>query len=525
MKQKLLAACLVTVLATTLSGPALAEKVLRLNNTEEPTSLHPAAGFNLISWEPLNNLVEGLVRLDGQHLAAPATAESWQVSDDGKTYTFKLRANARWSNGDPVTAHDFVYGWTHMLAPETASPAAFLAYPIAGAKAFNEGKGQDLGIKALDEHTLEITLEAPNVSFLNVITNPNFAPLNQKVAKSNPKWHAEANTYVSNGPFLLKHWEHAQSMRFEKNPHYWDAGSVQIDAVDFAMVNDPNTSYQMYRTGELDLTPSPLPSALYDKVKDHKDFRNVPQAGGYFFRFNTRMPPFQNADIRKAFALAINQEDIVKYVTKQGRQAAYGFVAPGFTGPNGKDFREENGHLLSTSPEAAKQHLAKGMADENYQTLPPVTLSYINNPSDRKIAEAIQNMYRETLGVDIQLQSIESKVFYAKQRGLELQFSRSSFVNDYADPYNSLESFLGNSSMNRTGWTNPEYDRLVGQANTEPDAQKRWNLLLQAEKILFDDMPIFPLFFYNQIYLQKENISGILRHPVGYIDLKYTQIK
>ncbi|NLY64388.1 MAG: peptide ABC transporter substrate-binding protein [Alcaligenaceae bacterium] len=524
MKQKILAICLASCLGFSVSGQAMAEKVLRLNNTEEPTSLNPAAGFNLISWEPLNNLVEGLVRLDEKHLAAPATAASWHVSDDGKTYTFKLQPNAKWSNGDALTAHDFVYAWTTMLAPETASPAAFLAYPIAGAKAFNEGKEARPAIKALDDQTLEVTLEAPNVSFLNIITNPNFAPVNQKTATQNPKWHAEAKTYVSNGPFLLKEWEHAQSMRFEKNPHYWDTNSVKIDAIEFAMVNDPNTSYQMYRTGELDMTPSPLPSALYDKVKDNKDFRNVPQAGGYFFRFNTNMPPFQNADIRKAFALAVNQEDIVNYVTKQGRQPSYGFVAPGFTGPNGKDFREENGNLVKTDTAQAKQLLQKGMAAENYTVLPDVTLSYINNPSDKKIAETLQHMYKEALGVDIRLQSIESKVFYAKQRGLELQFSRSSFVNDYADPYNSLESFLSGSSMNRTGWSNPEYDKLINQADTEADAQKRWDMLLQAEKILFNDMPVFPLFFYNQIYLQKENISGILRHPVGYIDLKYTTI-
>lgn len=500
-----------------------AKNTLYLNNTEEPTSLNPAQGFNLNSWEPLNNLVESLVRLDAQHLAAPAAAQSWKISDDGKTYTFHLRPDAKWSNGDAVTAADFVYAWTTMLDPASASPAAFLAYDIVGAKAFNEGKAQagELGIKAVDDLTLEVQLTKPSVPFLNILTNPNFAPVNQKLAQANPKWYAEAATFVSNGPFALKEWKHSQSMVFEKNPNYWDAANVNIDKVEWAMVNDLNTSYQMYRTGELDATPSPIPAALYDRVKNDKEFHNLPQAGAYFFRLNTKIPPFQNQAIRQAFAQAVNQADMVNFVIKQGRLPAYGFVAPGFTGPDGKDFRSTNGEQIKTNVAQAKALLKTGMQEEGYSTLPEVTLVYINNPTDKRIAETLQNMYKENLGVDIKLQSMESKVFYAKQRGLELQFSRSSFVNDYADPYNSLESFVTGSPMNRTAWSNAEYDRLIAESATEADAQARWNKLLEAEKILLREAPIIPLYFYNQIFMQKDYVKGILRHPVGYIDLKH----
>ena len=277
----------------------------------------------------------------------------------------------------------------------------------------------------------------------------------------------------------------------------------------------------MYRTGELDATPSPIPAALYDRVKDAKDFHNLPQAGSYFFRLNTKMPPFQNQKIRQAFAQAVNQADMVNYVIKQGRLPAYGFVAPGFTAPDGKDFRETSGNLVVTDAARAKDLLKEGMQEESYTQLPEVTLVYINNPTDKRIAETLQNMYKENLGVDIKLQSMESKVFYAKQRGLELQFSRSSFVNDYADPYNSLESFVTGSSMNRTGWSNAEYDKLIADAGVEANAQVRWNKLLEAEKILMSEAPIVPLYFYNQIFMQKDNVKGILRHPVGYIDLKH----
>jgi len=527
MKNLLSAALLTAALGVALPTLSHAEKVLRLNNVEEPSSLNPALGLNLISWEPLNNLMEGLVRLDAKHTAAPATAEKWEVSADGKTYTFHLRKNAKWSDGSPVTAGDFVYGWTQLLTPATASPAAFLLYDIVGAQDFNAGKAQSdaLGVRALDPHTLQVTLNAPSLSFLNILTNPGFAPVNQKVAQANPKWHTEAASYVSNGPFMLKQWEHASSMRFEKNPNYWDKDAVKLDAVDWVMINDLNTSYQMFRTGELDATPSPLPAALYEKVKDSKEFMTVPQAGVYFYRFNTKMPPFQNADIRRAFALAVNRQDIVDYVVKQGRKAADAFVSPGFTGPDGKDFYETSNGFVKTDATQAKALLKKGMEAEKYTTLPPVTLSHINNPDDRKIAQALQAMFKDNLGIDVQLQAIESKVFYTQQRGGKLQFSRSSFTNDYADPYNALESFVSSSSMNRTGWSNGQYDTLIKTARNETDAARRWELLQKSQQVLFADMPIFPLFFYNQGFMQKTGVTGILRHPVGYIDLKTADIQ
>lgn len=500
--------------------PLLAKTTLYMNNVEEPSSLHPAQGFNSNSWEPLNNIMEGLVRLDKDHKAAPAVAESYTISEDGLTYTFKLRPDLKWSNGDSLTAQDFVFAWTQMLDPKTASPAAFLASDIKGAQAFNEGKGGDLGIKAIDDRTFEVKLEKPNVAFLNIITNPSFFPINQKVASANPKWFTEAETFVGNGPFLLKQWKHSQGIVLEKNPQYWDKDAVKLDEVDMVMVNDENTSYQMYRSDELDMTPSPIPASMYDKLKDNKELQNLPTAGVYFFRFNVGMEPFNNKNIRKAFAMAINRDELVKYVVKQGRKTADGFVSPGFVGPNSKDFRDESGDLIRFDAAEAKKLLEAGMKEQNYSKLPEVTLSFVNNPSDKKIAETIQNMLKQNLGVDIKLQSMESKVFFSKQRASELQFSRSSFLNDYADPYNSLESFLTGSSMNRTKWSNENYDQLVKGARNEVDPNKRWNMLIEAEKILLEEAPIFPLYFYNQIFMQKPNVKGVLRHPVGWIDLK-----
>ncbi|MFF2754624.1 peptide ABC transporter substrate-binding protein [Psychrobacillus sp. NPDC058041] len=501
------------------------EKVLHLNNGNEPTSFDPSVGFDAVSWNALNNIMEGLVRLSKDHLAEPATAEKVDISDDGLTYTFTLREDAKWSNGDPVLASDFVFGWLHMLDPETASPASFLGYFIEGAEAYNNGEGSAdaVAIKALEPKVFEVKLNAPTEAFLNIITNPSFFPVNEKVATQNPTWFADANTFVGNGPFKLVDWKHDASFTFEKNENYWDASNVKLDKVEWAMINDSNTEYQMYQTGELDT--SGVPSELAESLMDNPELKNEDQAGLYFYRFNVSMEPFTNKKIRQAFAYAVNQQEIVDYVTKVGQKAAEGFVPYGFIGPDGKEFRESAGKLIGFDADKAKALLAEGMAEEGYKKLPEVTLTYSTSDSHKKIAEALQSKFKEVLGVDVSLQNVEASVFAAEQKEFKYQLSRSSFLFDYADPANALESFITGSSMNRTTWSNAEYDKLIKDIKNETDATKRWAMLIQADKLLLDEMPIFPLYYYNQVTLEKPSVSGILRHPVGYMDLKWADIK
>lgn len=498
-----------------------AEKVLHLNNGEEPTSFDPSIGFDAVSWNSLNNLMEGLTRLGEDHLPQEATAESIDVSEDGLTYTFNIREGANWSNGEPVTAGDFVYGWTRMLDPNTASPAAFLGYFIEGAEAFNTGEGakEDVAMKAVDEKTFEVKLTAPNDAFLNIITNPSFFPVNEKVATANAEWFTEADSFVGNGPFKLTSWEHDVKMVFEKNPEYWDADTVKLDKVEWAMVNDSNTEYQMYQANDLDV--SDVPAELSDTLMDSEEVQVEDQAGTYFYRFNTTMEPFTNAKVRKAFAMAVNQEEIVEFVTKNGEKPAKGFVAYGFTGPDGKDFRDAVGNLVDFNAAEAKKLLEEGMAEEGWDTLPEVTLTYSTSDTHQNIAVALQAGYKEALGVEVKLQNVEASVFSSEQKELKYQLSRSSFLHDYADPVNAIESFITGSSMNRTGWSNAEFDKLISDAKAETDAATRWQYLMDAEKVLFEEMPIFPIHFYNQVSLQKPNVSGIVHHPVGYLDLKW----
>lgn len=497
------------------------EKVLYLNNGNEPTTFDPSVGFDAVSWNALNNLMEGLTRLGEDHLPKEATAETIDVSEDGLTYTFNIREDAKWSNGDSVTANDFLYGWTRMLDPNTASPAAFLGYFIEGAEAFNTGEGtiEDVGMKVVDEKTFEVKLTAPTDAFLNIITNPSFFPVNEKVATENPEWFTEADSFVGNGPFQLAAWEHDVKMVFEKNAEYWDAETVKLDKVEWAMVNDSNTEYQMYEANELDV--SDVPAELSEQLMDSDEVSVQDQAGTYFYRFNTTMEPFTNAKIRKAFALAVNQEQIVEFVTKNGEKPAHGFVSYGFQGPDGKDFRDAVGNLVEFNAEEAKKLLEEGMAEEGYETLPTVTLTYATSDTHQNIAVALQAQFKEALGVDVELANVESSVFASEQKELKYQLSRSSFLHDYADPVNAIESFITGSSMNRTGWSNAEFDKLIADAKAETDPAVRWKHLMDAEKLLMEEAPIFPIHFYNQVALQKPGLSGIVRHPVGYLELKW----
>ncbi|WP_085508196.1 peptide ABC transporter substrate-binding protein [Thalassobacillus devorans] len=497
------------------------EKVLKLNNGSEPTSLDPPIGFDSYSWNVLNNLMEGMTRLDESHEPAAATAEKWDVSEDGKVYTFHIREDANWSNGDPVTAGDFEFAWKRLVDPEVASPAAFLGYFIEGAEAYNNGEGSkdDVMVEAVDEKTLEVTLTAPTGYFLHVISNPAFFPINEEVQSENEEWFAEADSFVGNGPFQLAKWTHDSELVMEKNDEYWDADTVKLDKVEWAMVNDTNTEYQMYESGDLDT--SDIPSEMSEELIDSENVVIEEQAGTHFYRFNVNEEPFTNEKIRKAFAMAVNQEEIVEYVTKNKEEPAYGFVSYGFTDPSGEDFRDKNGDLVEYDPEQAKQLLEEGMEEEGYEELPKVTLTYNTSDVNKSIAETVQSMYKENLDVDITLENTEWNVFLQDQKDLKHQLSRSSFLADYADPINFLESFTTDSSMNRTGWSNEEYDELIQQAKSEADEEQRFEYMYEAEKILFEEMPIFPIHFYNQVVLQKDEVENIVRHPVGYLELKW----
>ncbi|MDR6224992.1 peptide ABC transporter substrate-binding protein [Desmospora profundinema] len=501
-------------------------QILKLNlGTGEPTSLDPAQAFDSNSMQVVHNLFEGLTRLDENDQTQPAAAEKVEKSEDGLTYTFTLRDGLKWSNGDPVTAGDFEYAWKRVLDPDTASGAAFLMYFIKNGEAYNAGKAEvdEVGVKAEDERTLVVELEQPTPFFEELTAYTTFSPVHQASVEGEAQPFAEADGYISNGPFAMKDWKHKNKIVAVKNEHYHDSDAVKLGGIEWSMIEDKTTIYQQFKKGELHLGDAP--PDLMGSLIEKGEARVEDASGLEFYRFNTTKEPFTNKKVRQAFAMAVDRQAIVDQVTEKQQRIALGFVSPGTVTESG-DFRASGKEVLQDAQfEQAKTLLEEGMKEEGWDELPKVEILYNKDDQHKKVAEAIQEMYREHLGVEVGLQAREVGVFFDEQKGLDYSLSRSSFLPDYNDPYNYLESFTTGHPMNRTGWSNKTYDQLLRNANGENDEAKRMELLHEAEERLMEEVPMFPLFYYNNVILEQENVKGVLRHIVGPNDYKYVEIE
>lgn len=500
--------------------------VLKLNlGTGEPTSLDPALAFDSNSMEVVHNLFEGLMRLDENDQAQPAAAEKVEKSEDGLTYTFTLREGLQWSNGDPLTANDFEFAWKRVLDPDTASGAAFLMYFIKNGEAYNAGEADAdaVGVKAEDERTLVVELEQPTPFFEELTAYTTFSPVHQASVEEASQPFAEAEGYISNGPFTMKEWKHKSQIVAVKNEKYRDAEAVKLGGIKWSMMEDKTTVYQQFKKGELHLGDAP--PDLMGSLIEKGEARVEDASGLEFYRFNTTKEPFTNKKVRQAFALAVDRQAIVDQVTEKQQRIALGLVAPGTVTESG-DFREGGKEPLQDAQfEEAKKLLEEAMKEEGWDQLPKVEILYNKDDQHKKVAEAIQEMYREHLGVEVGLQAREVGVFFDEQKGLNYSLSRSSFLPDYNDPYNYLESFTTDHPMNRTGWSNEKYDQLLRDAYGETDEAKRMELLYEAEELLMEEVPMFPLFYYNNVILEQESVKGVLRHTVGPNDYKYVEME
>ncbi|SDM27807.1 peptide ABC transporter substrate-binding protein [Sediminibacillus halophilus] len=494
-----------------------------VNAMSEPPDLDPALATDTTSGWVLDHVFEGLYTKDKEGNPVLGTASDVQVSEDGKTYTFTIRDDATWSDGSPVTAQDFEYGWKRVLNPDTGSSFAFYMYYIKGAEAYNKGEASvdDVGVTAKDEKTLVVDLEAPLGYFDELLTMWTFYPVKQDVVESDANWSASEDTYVSNGPFKLTSWEHDSQVVIEKNEEYWDKGVVKLDKVTYEMVNDATTYYQMFKTNELDLIQT-LPTDVIDQEKDSEEYKETPYFGTYMYMFNVDKEPFTNAKIRRAFTLAVDRTSLTENVSKAGETPAYAFVPEGVETPEG-DFREIGGAYFEEDAEKAKQLLQEGMEEEGWDELPEVTLLYNTSENHKKIAEAVQEMYSKNLGVDIKLSNQEWKTYLDTTEQGNFQMARMGWIGVLVDPVVILDYYLGDSPNNRTNWVNEEYDELIAQAKVEQDEQKRYDLLHQAEEVLMEDLPFNPIYHYTNTYLTSQNFKDIV-YPVNrYPYLKWAQ--
>ena len=499
-------------------------QILNLGNGGEPKDLDPHVVTGVPEAHILMNLLEGLVSKDPKTLAPiPGVAETWKISKDGKTYTFNLRKNAKWSNGDPVTAQDFIYSWVRLIKAETASEYAYQAYYIKNGKAFNEGKISDvnrLGIKAKDNYTLELQLENPTPFFLSLLFHHSLYPVHRAtLEKYGARW-TRAENFVGNGAFVLEKWEINRVISVKPNPFYWDKNIVKLTQANFFPIDKHETEEKMFRAHSLhsvdDLPLEKLP--LWQKDTTGV-FKTHPYLGTYFYWFNCTKAPLNNKKVRQALTLAIDRDRIVRLVTRGGQVPATMFTPPGTGG------FQPVARLPKDGGQIAKAKLLLAEAGfPNGKGLPTIELLYNTSDNHKKIAEAIQQMWKEALGIEASLFNQEWKVYLDNQQTKNYMVSRAGWIADYNDPNTFLDMFVTGGGNNHAGYANKAYDDLIEAAKKERNTKKRFAIFQKAEDILLEDVPVLPIYIYARNYLLSKDVQGWYPniediHPLKYISI------
>ena len=484
--------------------------ILHLGNGAEPQDLDP----QLISASTDQNLAvalfEGLTTLDEKtSQPIPGVAERWEVSPDGLTWTFYLRSAARWSDGSPLTADDFVQSWRRIIAPVLGAENAYLLYPIKSAAALNDGSLKEpaaLGAVALDTHTLVVTLERPTPYFATITALTALFPINPRVlakyAAINQRgtaWTLPPNL-VGNGPFLLREWTPNARLIVEKNPYYWNASHVALEKIIFYPIENPGVEERDFRAGQLHATYE-LPLSKVENYRREAPslLRVEPYLETFFLRFNVAKPPLDRRDVRAALARAIDRESITRNLLSGTRAPAHHFTPPDCAGYTAQatipdDFSEAR-RLLATA------------GFPGGRGFPKLELQIRNDELHAKVAEAIQAMWKRELGIDIALIQLEQKTWLQNQQSKNYMISTSRWVGDFVDPITFLEVHQTGGGYNFNGWSEPRYDELLRRAALATDAATRYGFFQQAEAILLDSAPSVPLFFGARIYLQQPSVQ------------------
>ncbi|RXK25753.1 peptide ABC transporter substrate-binding protein [Bacillus velezensis] len=492
-----------------------------INIKTEPFSLHPGLANDSVSGGVIRQTFEGLTRVNSKGEPEEGMASKIETSKDGKTYTFTIRDGAKWSNGDPVTAQDFEYAWKWALDPNNESQYAYQLYYIKGAEAANTGKGKidDVGVKAVNDKTLKVELNNPTPYFTQLTSFYTYMPINKKIAEKHKNWNTNAGeNYVSNGPFKMTAWKHSGSITLEKNDQYWDKDAVKLKKINMVMINNNNTELKKFQAGELDWAGMPLgqlPTESLPTLKKDGSLHVEPIAGVYWYKFNTEEKPLNNVNIRKALAYAIDRSSIVKNVT-QGEQIPAMAAVP----PSMKGFKDNTkGYFKDNDVKSAKEFLNKGLKElgvKNASDLPAIKLSYNTDDAHAKIAQAVQEMWKKNLGVKVELDNSEWNVYIDKLHSQNYQIARMGWLGDFNDPINFLELFRDKEGGNNdTGWEDPEFKKLLNQSQLETDPDKRIEELKKAEKIFMDAMPVAPVYFYTDPWVQDKNLKNVILTGTG----------
>lgn len=500
------------------------EQVFNLINSDTIPTMDSSMATDEYAFQFLNASMEGLYRLGENAELQPGIAKDHTVSEDGLTWTFNLRDDALWSNGEPVTANNFVYAWRRAVDPKTGSEYGpyMMGGVIKNATKVNKGKKplDKLGVKADGDYTLVVTLEKPTPYFESLAAFVTFLPLNEKfVEEQGDKYATSTETLLFNGPFTLSDWKStSSSWNLKKNKKYWDAETVQLEKITYDVVKDPQTAVDLYEKGEIDRAG--LSADLVDKYSSDKDFKIVPGTGVFYLKFNqTQSEALANANIRRALSRAINKQALVDEILNNGSVVSNAMIPKDFSShpETGEDFRDINGDLVTFDVEAAQEFWEKGLKEIGKDK---VELEFLGGDGEtvKTMNEFIANQLESNLpGLEVTLKQVPFEQRLELDVKMDYQIQFAGWLPDFIDPYTFLNLWLTDGGNNMMGYSNPEYDKLVQSTVNELALEpvKRYEAFLEAEKVLFEDAAIAPLYQDAGAVLTSPNLKGLIQNPMG----------
>ena len=500
------------------------DQTLIVSNFSDPRSLDPHKTAGVPEANIMLNLYDCLTAYEPKTSEPiPSLATSWETNADSSVWTFHLRTDATWTDGMPVTADDFVYSWRRIIDPATAAPYASLMYYVKNGEAINNGDIADttkLGVRALDAHTLEVTMERPTAFFLAMTPHYAFTAVpRQAIEKYGDQWVNSPETLVSDGPFRLVKRVPYDRIVLEKWEGYWDAANVKLKRVEFLPVDDQNTAVNLYKANEvygLAGGGQTVPTSFVKALRNKLDFNITPIYGTYYYSLNCSRKPFDNPLVRKALNLAIDKVSICEKYLAAGQVPAYNFVPPGTVG-------YPYPHAPTFDPELARKLLAEA-GYPGGKGFPKIEIFFNTLESHRQIAELVQRMWKEELSIPVELNNQEWQVFQATRESRNYDVARDGWIGDYLDANSFLDIHQTMTLNNHSGWVDPRYTKLMEQANSNPDQAARLKTLAEAEAILLDQTPVIPIFYYASVKLKKPFVEGWYDNPLDQHPAKFMSI-
>ncbi len=494
-------------------------KVLYYNLAADPKTLDPGLNSAIDGSHILNNTFEALMREVGGEIK-PAIAKSYEISEDGLEYTFHLR-DALWSDGQPITASDFEYAWQRAIKIETAAPYASHFFYIKNAQNFYEGNGslEDVGIKALDDKTFKVTLEAPTPYFLSLITRPAFMPVRKEIIESGDEsWFFNKETAISNGPFVLESYASGDKIILKKNENYWNADSVAIDQINCMMIVESSTALTAFQAGNLDIINNVPTQEITRLLSEDDSFYILPKMGTYYLQFNMNVDALKDVRVRKALSLALDRKSITENVMKGGEIPATGFNPVGLKDSQGNDFNTTAGDYYINVDGGDVEKAQALLAEAGYpggEGFPKLTALYNTSESHKAVFEVIQETWKKNLGIDIELANQEWAVFQSNRVAHNFEIARGGYIGDYPDPVGLLELLAEDSSNNHPDWQNKDFNELIKKSRFASGAE-RDAYIYKAEEILMEDAPIAPIFYYTDPLMVNHRVSGWEKNSMSY---------